>query len=403
MNVQRLTIDEIALSVDYGVTASATQVDVGPQFLRITDIQDDRVDWTSVPYCETSLTEETSAQLAPGDIVFARTGATTGKSFLIRTCPQRAVFASYLIRVRPNPSIVEPRYLSWFFQTPDYWQQVTTNASGTAQPGVNASKLRSLTVPVHPLDEQRRIADILDKANAIRRKRKETIALTEELLHSAFLEMFGDPVTNPKGWPRIQLGDLAQIRRGASPRPIEQFIGGTVPWIKIGDATASSDIYLRSTAEYVTEDGAAKSVRLKPGALIVANSGVSLGFARILSIEGCIHDGWLAFEGFDERLEKRYFVGLVNILTPYFRRLAPEGTQPNLNTGLMRAFDVPLPPTDLQVAYAQIASAIEHLRQRQHDAISRAERMFESVASVAFCGGIRAKIDAAKTQLALFE
>ena len=74
----RRTLESLAASVDYGVTASANAEDVGPQFLRITDIQDDRVDWDSVPYCEAKPAEEAAARLEVGDIVFARTGATTG-------------------------------------------------------------------------------------------------------------------------------------------------------------------------------------------------------------------------------------------------------------------------------------------------------------------------------------
>src|SRR5690606_13733469 len=104
---------------------------------------------------------------------------TTGKSFLLRECPDRTVFASYLIRVRPDVGRVDPRYLAWFFQTPEYWRQITSSASGTAQPGVNTSKLKALEVPMlPPLAEQRRTTDILDKADAIHRKHREAITLT---------------------------------------------------------------------------------------------------------------------------------------------------------------------------------------------------------------------------------
>jgi len=215
----RRKLESLAASVDYGVTASANTTNVGPRFLRITDIQGDRVDWHTVPFCEAAPAEEAAARLEVGDIVFARTGATTGKSYLLRSCPERAVFASYLIRVRPNRAHIEPRYLSWYFQTPEYWRQITSSASGTAQPGVNASKLKELSVPTPALGEQRRIADILDKADNVRRKRNEAIALTEELLGSAFIERFGDPVTNPKGWQMKPLGTLLAmpLRNGLSP------------------------------------------------------------------------------------------------------------------------------------------------------------------------------------------
>lgn len=154
--------------------------------------------------------------MKPGDIVFARTGATTGKSFLVRDCPPQSVFASYLIRVRPSEKI-DSGYLSYFFQTPNYWQQISQSSTGSAQAGVNSTKLKQLKVPLLPIAEQRRIAAILDKADAVRRKRKEAIALTEELLRSAFLDMFGDPIKNPKGWEIVTLkSQVLDLRYGTS-------------------------------------------------------------------------------------------------------------------------------------------------------------------------------------------
>jgi type I restriction enzyme, S subunit len=91
-------LSELAKAIDYGVTASASVIDTGTKFLRITDIQNGSVEWSAVPFCEVPEDKRKSARLNDGDIVFARTGATTGKSFLIKSPPKGAVFASYLIR-----------------------------------------------------------------------------------------------------------------------------------------------------------------------------------------------------------------------------------------------------------------------------------------------------------------
>lgn len=154
------TLGQLTRDISYGYTAKATENDVGPKLLRITDIQDNAVDWSTVPFCLIDDHRIDSYRLSPGDLVFARTGATTGKSFLIRTCPD-SVFASYLIRVRPSSALL-PEYVAAFFQTRDYWNQITDNLSGSAQPNCNASKLASLTVPIAPLAEQRRIVAKLE-------------------------------------------------------------------------------------------------------------------------------------------------------------------------------------------------------------------------------------------------
>jgi type I restriction enzyme S subunit len=183
------SLGSLAALIDYGVTASATAEPVGPKFLRITDIQDDRVDWDTVPYCECDEGAAERARLIADDIVFARTGATTGKSFLISTCPDRAVFASYLIRVRSSPAVI-PQYLLGFFQSAAYWSQIRTMAQGAAQPGVNASKLASLVVPVPPLEAQKRFAVAARQIAGIRATSDimslECDSLFDSVLSSAF-------------------------------------------------------------------------------------------------------------------------------------------------------------------------------------------------------------------------
>jgi len=148
-------LDELLSKIQYGYTASALRSSDGPRFLRITDIQDDVVNWDMVPSCEISEEEVLKFELIPGDIVFARTGATTGKSYLIKSCP-KSVFASYLIRIRPKEN-VDSRFLYFFFHTPIYWRMISENLAGIAQPNCNASKLKTLEIPVPPLPEQHRI------------------------------------------------------------------------------------------------------------------------------------------------------------------------------------------------------------------------------------------------------
>ena len=157
----RATLDQVAANISYGFTASAYTAPVGPQFLRITDLEDRSVQWKSVPYCKIPASKITQYSLRSGDIVFARTGATTGKSFLITSCPA-AVFASYLIRVRLSTDIL-PEFIAYFFQSQSYWNQVNENISGSAQPNCNASKLKTLKLPIAPLNEQRRIVAKLEK------------------------------------------------------------------------------------------------------------------------------------------------------------------------------------------------------------------------------------------------
>ncbi len=158
---RRVAVKDMADSIQYGHTASEIERKDGPRFLRITDIQDGRVDWSTVPSCDIPKDDIPKYRLSSGDLVFARTGATTGKSFLIGDCPD-AVFASYLIRVRVS-SGVDSRYLSAFFQSPDYWRQIEGGKRGIGQPNVNGTVLGEIQFPVAPLHEQRRIVAEIEK------------------------------------------------------------------------------------------------------------------------------------------------------------------------------------------------------------------------------------------------
>ncbi|EIO5871270.1 restriction endonuclease subunit S [Vibrio parahaemolyticus] len=206
-------LQEITEVIDYGLTASAQKDCDGPLFLRITDLVENGVDWSKVPRCVCDEKKKQKNLLQSGDIVFARTGATTGKSYLIRELAEDTVFASYLIRVRPNRNVCSS-YLAHFFKSPNYWHQIGGMSTGATLPGVNATKLSELQLPLPPLEEQKRIAAILDKADAIRQKRKQTIDLANDFLRSVFLDMFGDPVTNPKGWEVKNLGSICQCING---------------------------------------------------------------------------------------------------------------------------------------------------------------------------------------------
>lgn len=189
--------------INYGYTQSSSSEKVGPKFLRITDIQNDRVDWESVPYCPIDPGDFPRYQLSDGDIVFVRTGATTGKSFLV-TDPPEAVFASYLIRVQVNVNEVLPEFVDLFFKTSSYWDTVRSGVSGSAQGGFNATKLGELTIS-YPKSRSDQYS-VVQKADAVvretqaltllyRRKLDALDELKKSLLHQAFAGPLGAQAT----------------------------------------------------------------------------------------------------------------------------------------------------------------------------------------------------------------
>lgn len=203
-------LENLTDKIDYGVTASAVLKPVGPKFLRITDIQEGKVNWDDVPYCEISEKERNASLLSKGDIVFARTGATTGKSFLIQECPENSVFASYLIRVRPAKEL-NPVFLFGYFQTAQYWKQISESATGSTQPGVNSTKLGELKIPLPPLPLQEEFARAAARVEGLRARQAEAERQAEGLFQSLLAESFTPPQPSPN--PQ-DLGRVSEGREG---------------------------------------------------------------------------------------------------------------------------------------------------------------------------------------------
>ncbi|MDP2862633.1 MAG: restriction endonuclease subunit S, partial [Desulfobacterales bacterium] len=144
---------------EYGFTESAIADEIGPKFLRITDITENGVNWNTVPYCRCSQNLFPKYELKENDILFARIGATTGKSHIVKN-PPRAIFASYLIRLRPLYDVV-PAYLYDFFNSEAYWDQVNANKKNNLKGGVNSSFLSDIIFPLPSKSEQMEIANII--------------------------------------------------------------------------------------------------------------------------------------------------------------------------------------------------------------------------------------------------
>jgi len=239
--------------------------------------------------------------------------------------------------------------------------------------------LKEINIPLYDEKTQENIVNELDKITDLIDKRKEQLEKLDVLVKARFVEMFGDININDKGWDIEPLGNLCDISRGGSPRPIEQYLGGTIPWIKIGDATKGDNIYLHATKEHIIQEGVRKSRLVKKGSLIFANCGVSLGFARIITFDGCIHDGWLAMENIDNRLDKVFLLQALNQMTEHFRAIAPAGTQPNLNTAIMKAYMQIIPPIELQKDYIAFVEQTDKSKLAIQQSLDKLETLKKSL------------------------
>ncbi|WP_264812409.1 restriction endonuclease subunit S, partial [Gluconacetobacter sacchari] len=235
-------LEAICHSINYGCTSTSDAKRGDIRYIRITDIQDNDVEWNNVPYLVTLPKDIEKYELNKGDLVFARTGATVGKSHLFDTLPYRSVFASYLIRVRCNEKFLCPTYAKWFFQSPQYWKQINDGAEGTGQPNFNGTKLAHLVVPLPPLAEQRRIVAKLDSLTAriararaeLERARKNAEHIRIATLGRAF---HWNEADLPRGWTRKKIGEIGDVQLGRQRSPKDHVGPHMRPYVRSANIT----------------------------------------------------------------------------------------------------------------------------------------------------------------------
>lgn len=258
---------------------------------------------------------------------------------------------------------------------------------GATVKGITLDFLKNLDVPLPPIDEQKRIAAILDKVDDIRQKRKQAIALADDFLRSVFLDMFGDPVTNPKGWEVKRVSDLCHVSSGATPsRKKPEYYGGNVPWVK----TTEVDGYvIEETEEYITSEALNESsCKLNPkGSLVIAmyGQGKTRGKVGILGVEAATNQACAVLAPSDN-VNMDYLYCYLKFSYDQLRALGQGGGQPNLNGAIVKGFPVMFPPRELQDSFVEKVKLIESEQKRSAESMSNVVMLFSSLSSKAFSG-----------------
>jgi len=280
--------------------------------------------------------------------------------------------------LKANKEIADIRFL--------YYRMMKTGIDTELHKRYWISKYSKVKIPLPPLDQQKKIAAILDAAYAYREKTKALITKYDELTQSLFLDMFGDPVTNPKGWDKIKLGELHEISSGGTPsRKINDYYeNGTIPWVKTGDLKG---LYVLNPSESITEEALKNSsAKLFPSdTLLIAMYGATIGACSILNFNAATNQACAALLPSDK----------VNILFEFFffREFKKElikmgvgGAQPNISAGLLKNLKIYYPPMDHQNQFAERVKAIESQKAQAQDSLAGAEDLFNSLLQRAFKG-----------------
>ena len=299
--------------------------------------------------------------------------------------------------LRPKEGKIDSTYLFHWVKTDEFVQRMVYVATGANYPAVSDAKVKASTIPLPPLAEQKRIAGILDAADALRAKRRESLAQLDTLLQSTFLEMFGDPVTNPMGFPVRALSEFyVNDRDGTKCGPFgsalkkDELVDSGVPVWNMDNIEASGRMSLpfrmwvtedkyRQLEAYAVFDGDVVISRAGTvGKMCVANSGCA---ASIISTN-------LIRVRFGPDLLPIQFVSLMNYCKGRVGRLktGPDGAFTHMSTGVLDKLKFPYPPLDLQHRFAAIVESVEKQKASQGAHLEELDTLFASLQSRAFQG-----------------
>ena len=336
----------------YGFTASTVQQDTGTQFLRITDIVPQLIDWNTVPYCQIQEKDREKYLLHKGDIVVARTGATVGYAKYIKE-DVPAVFASYLVRLLVNSIDVDRHYVGLCVESNLFKEYIQSISNGSAQPNANAQMISSFEINLPPLSTQHRIATILSRYDSLIENYQKQIKLLEEAAQRLYKEWFVDlhfpghentKIVDgvPEGWEKKSIGEIGTVITGKTPSTSnKENYGGSIPFITIPDM--HTGIYPVSSV-FLSEKGAESQSKkyIPQGALIVS----CIGTAGLVCItkERCQTNQQINSLILDDKemLHYMYFVFLS--LKEHLNNIGSNGaTMTNVNKSKFEGIDIVVP------------------------------------------------------------
>ena len=384
MIAERVNLGSISQVITKGTTPTSIGfnfADRGIPFLRVNNIQNGSLLLEDVLFIDSKTDDALSrSKIEPRDVLISIAG-TIGRTAVVPSnademnCNQ----AIGIIRLQEN---VDPHYVDYWLQTDDARRQIAGSKVTATISNLSLGCIKNLKIPLPPLSEQRRIAAILDKADSIRRKRKEAIALTEELLRSSFLDMFGDPVTNPVGWPIVLMKKvIRETQYGTSARANLDALG--LPVLRMNNITYSGEIDLTDIKWCPIAQPDLAKYTVRKGDLLFnrTNSPELVGKTAVWPF-----DEEYAFAGYLVRVRFLEDFALPAFISGYlnskygkkylFEKAKPSNNMSNFSASEFCKIPIILPPLKEQKKYADLVEGVRFRNAQMTKALESANSLF---------------------------
>lgn len=337
--------------------------------------------------CENKITElglqNSSSRIMPPDtVLIALTGTTTGVVgyLTFEACANQSVTG-----ILPS-SKHHPKYLYYYLKS--IRSKILEESYGGAQKHISQGYVKDLEIPLPPLETQKRIAEILDAADALRQKDQELLKKYDELAQAIFIDMFGDISSNSKNLLKIKLGELGKWQSGGTPpRNKPEYFSGNIPWLSSGEL---NEMYISDSKEHITETAIKES-----STRIIEEGSLLLGMYDTAALKSTITtkkmscNQAIAYSKLDNKMVNTVYVySIIQIGKEEYKKLQRGVRQKNLNLSIIKNLEILLPEIKEQNKFADLIATIERQKTSVLNSFIQSEALFNSYIHKAFNGKI---------------
>jgi len=354
--------------------------DEGKRIIRIQNLTD-----PNKPFNRTKREVAEKLHVHPGDLLVSWSASLGVFEW---TDHEVALLNQHIFRVVPDVGRVEKRYLRHGLE--NALLDMQKHLHGATMQHVNRGEFLATKLYLPLLTEQRRIADMLDRAEALRAKRRAALAQLDSLTQSLFLDLFGDPATNPKGWPNPTLGGLLTFQQYGPRFFNESYSSDGIRIVRITDLDEAGNLDFSAMPRMDVSNADCEKYSLRPGDIIFARTGATVGKVALIRSDDppCIAGAYFITMRFEKALDPLYARAVLT--APSVRAIVAKGSrqaaQQNFSGPGLRRLPMPLPPITLQRAFAQRIAAIEKLKMAQRASLAQLDALFASLQHRAFRG-----------------
>lgn len=323
-------------------------------------------------------------KLRPYDVLVVKDGATTGKTAIVpEDFPyEKAAVNEHVFIVRPKKEIVDPEFLFYFMYSPLGQSQIKRNFHGSAQGGINTTFIDNFWIPVPPIQSQKKMSAALRHAHQLKLKREQTNQMTHGILQAVFLQMFGNPSTNPEGWPKKKLNEVCRkITDGTHVTP--KYTENGVPFLSVKNIR-NGYVDFSATKFISEEEHRELTKRCKPqfGDILYTKVG-TVGIAALVDTqkEFSIFVSVALLKPDSELVDPKFLTAILNsryVMSQAHTRVKGIAV-PDLHLVEIKDFDIIVPPMEKQRKFSQVVTRIEQLKVIQQESTEEINRLFHSL------------------------